>query len=69
MTRVSDFGPRIRILIGADDRCYRDRLSGADRLQGQGWHFVVLTDAEKRARLAELSRRGFDLLTQRHAPR
>jgi nitroreductase len=26
----------------------------------QGWHFVVVTDAEKRAQLAELYRRGFE---------
>ena len=28
---------------------------------GQGWHFVVVTDAAKRRRLAELYRVGFDL--------
>ena len=28
---------------------------------GQGWHFVVVTDAAKRAKLAELYRTGFDL--------
>jgi nitroreductase len=33
----------------------------------QGWHFVVVTDATKRARLAQVYRRGFDDLAQTYA--
>src|SRR5262249_2859486 len=33
----------------------------------QGWHFVVVTDAEQRARLADVYRRGFELQAERYA--
>jgi nitroreductase len=49
------------------ERCIEIALQAPTGSNAQGWHFVVLTDAEKRARLAELYRRGFDLLTQRYA--
>jgi nitroreductase len=49
------------------ERCIEIAFQAPTGTSAQGWHFVVLTDAEKRARLAELYRRGFDLLTQRYA--
>lgn len=49
------------------ERCIEIAFQAPTGSNAQGWHFVVLTDAEKRARLAELYRRGFDLLTQRYA--
>lgn len=49
------------------ERCIEIAFQAPTGSNAQGWHFVVLTDAEKRARLAELYRRGCDLLTQRYA--
>jgi nitroreductase len=49
------------------ERCTEIAFQAPIGSNAQAWHFVVLTDAEKRARLAELYRRGFELLTQRYA--
>jgi len=49
------------------ERCIEIAFQAPTGSNAQGWHFVVLTDAEKRARLAELYRRGMDVLTQRYA--
>ena len=49
------------------ERCIEVAFQAPTGSNAQGWHFVVLTDADKRTRLAELYRRGLDLLTQRYA--
>jgi hypothetical protein len=52
-------------------RKYRqfEHPNGAVQHRSANEHFEVLTVTETRARLAELYRRGFDLLTQWHASR
>ena len=40
--------------------CLEVALQAPSASNAQGWHFVVLTDAGKRAQLAELYRRGFE---------
>ena len=49
------------------ERCIEIACQAPTGSNAQGWHFVVLTDAEKRACVADSYRRGcgFDLLTQR----
>jgi len=49
------------------ERCIEIAFQAPTGSNAQGWHFVVVTNAEKRAGLAELYRRGCDLLTQRYA--
>jgi len=49
------------------ERCIEIAFQAPTGSNAQGWHFVLVTDTEKRARLAELYRRGLDLLTQRYA--
>jgi nitroreductase len=41
-------------------RCIDIALQAPTGSNNQGWHFVVVTEASKRARLAEVYRRGFD---------
>ncbi len=45
------------------ERCIDVALQAPTGSNAQGWHFVVVTDAEKRAGLARLYKRGFDLYT------
>ena len=45
-------------------RCIDIALQAPTASNHQGWHFVVVTDATKRARIAELYRRGFDDLAR-----
>jgi nitroreductase len=49
------------------ERCIEIAYQAPTGSNAQGWHFVVLTEAEKRARVADLYRRGCDLLAQRYA--
>ena len=42
------------------ERCIEIALQAPTGSNAQGWHFVVVTDRAKRARLAELYRRGYD---------
>jgi nitroreductase len=44
------------------ERCIEIACQAPTGSNAQGWHFVVVTDAEKRARIAELYRRGAELL-------
>jgi len=41
------------------ERCIKIALQAPTASNSQGWHFVVVTDADKRAGLAELYRRAF----------
>src|SRR5438093_3341906 len=50
------------------ERCIEIALQAPTGSNAQGWHFVVVTDADKRAALADLYRRGFDLLADAYAP-
>ncbi len=60
-----DFGrPVEREVI---EECLRIAQQAPSASNRQDWHFVVVTDAEKRAGLAELYRRGF--YGYRNAPR
>src|SRR2546426_10271615 len=43
------------------ERCIEIALQAPTGSNSQGWQFVVVTDAEKRAGLARLYKRGFDL--------
>lgn len=47
--------------------CLEIALQAPSASNVQGWHFVVVTDADKRAQLADLYRRGFE--TYRGSPR
>jgi|SRR5439155_11106402 len=49
------------------ERCIEIALEAPTGSNAQGWHFVVVTDAEKRAALADLYRRGFNLLADAYA--
>src|SRR5437867_5186996 len=49
------------------ERCIEIALQAPTGSNAQGWHFVVVTDADKRAALADLYRRGFDLLADAYA--
>src|SRR5207247_5212026 len=49
------------------ERCIEIALQAPTGSNAQGWHFVVVTDADKRAALADLYRRGFDLLADTYA--
>jgi nitroreductase len=42
------------------ERCIEIALQAPTGSNGQGWHFVVVTNAQARARLAAVYRRGFD---------
>ena len=46
------------------ERCIEIALQAPTGSNHQGWHFVVVTEAATRARIAELYRRGFDDLAQ-----
>jgi nitroreductase len=46
------------------ERCIEIALQAPTGSNAQGWYFVVVTDEEPRRRLAELYRRGADLLMQ-----
>jgi nitroreductase len=46
------------------ERCIEVACQAPSGSNAQGWHFVVLTDAEKRAQLAALYRQGAELLAQ-----
>src|SRR5437667_11651331 len=43
------------------ERCIEIAFQAPTGSNTQGWHFVVVTDADKRAGLARLYKRGFDL--------
>jgi nitroreductase len=43
------------------ERCIEIALQAPTGSNSQGWHFVVVTDAEKRRGLAELYRRGWEI--------
>ena len=43
------------------DECLELAAQAPTGSNAQGWHFVVVTDADKRARLGELYRQGFEL--------
>jgi nitroreductase len=43
------------------ERCIEIALQSPTGSNTQGWHFVVVTDADKRAGLGRLYKRGFDL--------
>jgi nitroreductase len=49
------------------ERCIEIALQAPTGSNAQGWHFVVVTDAEKRGRLAEIYRRGAELLLPTYA--
>jgi len=49
------------------ERCIEIALQAPTGSNAQGWHFIVLTEPEPRARIAELYRRGAELLMQRYA--
>ncbi len=49
------------------DRCIEIALQAPTGSNAQGWHFLVVTDAKKRAGLAELYRRAFDGYVQMQA--
>lgn len=49
------------------ERCIEIALQAPTGSNAQGWHFIVLTDPEPRARIAELYRRGAELLMQSYA--
>lgn len=51
------------------ERCLEIALQAPTGSNSQGWHFMVVTDARKRAGLAELYRRGFDLYANNEAMR
>jgi nitroreductase len=46
------------------ERCVDISLQAPTGSNAQGWHFVIVTDGDSRGRLAELYRRGYDLLAQ-----
>jgi nitroreductase len=46
------------------ERCIEIAFQAPTGSNVQGWHFIVITDAELRCRLAELYRRGAELLVQ-----
>ena len=46
------------------ERCVEIALQAPTGSNAQGWHFVMVTDPGKRARLADVYRRGYDLLAQ-----
>jgi nitroreductase len=52
---------------GVIERCIEIAFQAPTGSNAQGWHFVVVTDPEKRERLAALYRRGADLLVQSYA--
>ena len=43
------------------ERCLEIALQAPTGSNAQGWHFLVVTDAQKRARIGELYRRAFEL--------
>ncbi|MGI9577224.1 MAG: nitroreductase family protein, partial [Microthrixaceae bacterium] len=43
------------------DECLELAAQAPTGSNAQGWHFVVVTDPEKRARLGEMYRQGFEL--------
>src|SRR5437667_9626741 len=49
------------------EHCIEIALQAPTASNAQGWHFVVVTDADKRAALSDLYRRGFDLLADTYA--
>ena len=50
------------------ERCIEIALQSPTGSNTQGWHFVVVTDADKRAALARLYKRGFDLYRSGQLP-
>lgn len=49
------------------ERCIEIAFQAPTGSNAQGWHFVVVADAEKRGRLAEIYRRGAELLLPGYA--
>jgi nitroreductase len=49
------------------ERCVEIAYQAPTGSNAQGWHFVVVTDAEKRGRIAALYRRGAEQLVQTYA--
>ncbi len=61
-----DFGrPVDRAVI---EKCIEIAIQAPTGSNQQGWHFVVVTDAEKRRALADLYRRGWDMYASARAP-
>ena len=52
---------RRRVEPAIIERCIEIALQAPTGSNQQGWHFVVVTDAEKRAGLARIYKRGWDL--------
>src|SRR5437667_8016024 len=50
------------------ERCIEIALEAPTGSNSQGWHFVVVTDAEKRAGLAALYRRAFQAYVSQQVP-
>src|ERR1700745_661394 len=50
------------------ERCIEIALQAPTGSNSQGWHFVVVTDAAKRAGLARLYKRAFELYTTGQIP-
>lgn len=46
------------------ERCLEIAFQAPTGSNAQGWHFIVVTEEERRRRLAEIYRRGADLLIQ-----
>src|SRR5574337_1191079 len=49
---------------GLIERCIDIALQAPTGSNAQGWQFVIVTDAHKRAQIADLYRRGFELYRQ-----
>jgi nitroreductase len=43
------------------EKCIEIALQAPTGGNAQGWHFVVVTDSQKKAALADLYRRGFEI--------
>src|SRR5256712_8693774 len=50
------------------ERCIEIAFQAPTGSNSQGWHFVVVTDADKRAGLARLYKRAFELYTSGQLP-
>ena len=48
------------------ERCIEIAFQAPTGSNSQGWHFVVVTDADKRAGLARLYRRAFEQIGRAH---
>lgn len=61
-----DFGrPVDRAVV---ERCIEIAIQAPTGSNAQGWHFLVVTDADRRRALADLYRRGWELYASARAP-